>query len=197
MRRLLLLAGLLLPAPLAAQLGEVHLGLLGSVGTGSAWGPGVGALIGVAPGRLTYLGLRAQAHRGPTEEVDGVDVRTRMTVFAADLGFMIPVGPVELIPGISLGVLRFSQQVDDPMVEGGFGPPAIATEFYPAPTLAVLIRVKGIHLIPELQVDLAGDPSTKDPGDPRSKGLWEPVSHRGVMVGLRVVIPFEVDRIRH
>lgn len=191
MRRLLLLAGLLLPAPLAAQLGEVHVGLLGSVGTGPAWGPGLGALVGVAPGRLTYLGLRAQAHRGPTEELQGIEgmvgVRTRMTVFAADLGFMIPVGPVEVMPGISLGVLRFSQQVDDPMVEGGFGPPAIATEFYPAPTLAVLIRVKGIHLIPEIQADLAGDPSN----------LPAPVSHRGVMVGLRVVIPFEVDRIRH
>jgi hypothetical protein len=183
MRRLLLL-GLLLPAPLHAQLGEVHLGVLGSVGTGASWGPGVGALVGVAPGRLTYMGLRVQAHRGPT---DDAGVRTRMTVFAADLGFMIPIGPVELMPGISLGALRFSQQVDDPLTEGGFGPPAIATEFYPAPTLAVLIRVKGIHLIPEIQADLAGDPSN----------LPAPVSHRGVMFGLRVVIPFEVDRIRH
>lgn len=191
MRRLLLVAGLLLPAPLAAQLGEVHIGLLGSMGTGAAWGPGLGALVGVAPGRLTYLGLRAQAHRGPTEEFQGIEgmvgVRTRMTVLAADIGIMIPVGGVELMPSVSLGVLRFSQQVDDPLVEGGLGPPAVATEFYPAPTLAVLIRVKGIHLIPEIQADLAGDPSN----------LPAPVSHRGVMIGLRVVIPFEVDRIRH
>jgi len=190
MRRVLLLAVLLAPSGLQAQLGEVHVGLLGSVGTGAAWGPGLGAIVGVAPGRLTYVGLRLQAHRGPTEELQGVEgmvgVRSRMTVFAADLGFMIPVGPVEVIPGVSLGVLRFSQQVDDPMVEGGFGTPTIATEFYPAPTLAVLIRVKGIHLIPEIQADLAGDPD-----------LPAPVSHRGVMFGLRVVIPFEVDRIRH
>ncbi|HEX9166911.1 MAG TPA: hypothetical protein VF862_13440 [Gemmatimonadales bacterium] len=190
MRRAFLLLALLAPAQLQAQLGEVHVGLLGSVGTGAAWGPGFGAIVGVAPGRLTYMGLRLQAHRGPTEELQGIEglvgVRTRMTVFAADIGIMLPVGPVEVMPGIALGVLRFSQQVDDPMVDGGFGTPFIATELYPAPTLAVLIRVKGIHLIPEIQADLAGSPD-----------LPAPVTHRGLMFGLRVVVPFEVDRIRH
>ena len=190
MRRLLLLVALLTPSGLHAQLGEVHVGLLGSVGLGQAWGPGFGGIVGVAPGRLTYTGLRAQAHFGPTEGLQGIEgtvsARTRLQVFAADLGFMIPAGLVEVMPGISLGVLRFSQQVDDPMAEGGLGDPVIATEFYPAPTLAVLIRVKGIHLIPEIQADLAGDPD-----------LPVPVKHRGVLFGLRVVVPFEVDRIRH
>jgi hypothetical protein len=136
------------------------------------------------------MGLRAQGHLGPTVQEQGfegmVGVRTRMTVLAADLGFMIPMGHVELMPGVSLGVLRFSQQVDDPMVEGGLGAPTVATEFYPAPTLAVLIRVKGMHLIPEAQWDLAGDPD-----------LPAPVKHRGLLFGVRVVIPIEVDRIRH
>lgn len=190
MRRLLLLAALLAPSRLHAQLGEVHVGLLGSVGTGEAWGPGFGGIVGVAPGRLTYMGLRAQAHFGPTVQAQGdsgtVTARTRLQVFAVDLGFMIPAGRVEVMPGISLGVLRFSQQVDDPMADGGLGDPLIATEFYPAPTLAVLIRLKGVHLIPEIQADLAGDPD-----------LPVSVRHRGVLFGLRVVVPFEVDRIRH
>ena len=43
---------LLLTAALLAQVGEVQFGVVATAGTGVAYGPGAGAVLGVAAGRL-------------------------------------------------------------------------------------------------------------------------------------------------
>jgi hypothetical protein len=46
-------------------------------------------------------------------------------------------------------------------------------------------HVAGLVLIPEVQYGLAGDPE-----------MPRPVTHRGLTASLRVVVPFEVRRVR-
>ena len=53
-----LIAAACLPQAAFAQLGEVHLGSLVTYGTARSYGPGAGLGLGVAAGRLVYLGAR-------------------------------------------------------------------------------------------------------------------------------------------
>jgi hypothetical protein len=83
-----------------------------------------------------------------------------------------------------MGVVRFSQRVSS----SAAGEPVSqhAFEFFGAPGVSVHARVAGLRIIPEIQYGLAGAPDL----------AW-PVSRRGLLASLRVVVAFEVDRIRY
>jgi len=159
---------------LPAQLAEVQLGVVASYGSGDPFKPGGGLVLGIAPGRLTYAGLRWTYYPGATRQ----GVRNRAQVFALDLGVQLPVGPLEVVPGLSLGFVRFAQRTST--VSGH------ATEFLAAPGVSVETHLASLAFIPELQYDLAGNPD-----------LSVPVRHRGLVASLRIVIPIEVGRLRH
>ncbi len=170
----LLVGALSLPAShLPAQLGELQAGVVASYGTSEAYGPGAGLVLGVATGRLAYVGLRWTYHAGAT----AAGVTTRAQAFAVDLGVVIPVRALDVVPGVSLGTMRFAQHAGSAR--------AHKVEFLAAPGLAVEVHVARVALIPELQYSLAGDPE-----------LAQPVRHRGLVASLRLVIPIEVRRIR-
>jgi hypothetical protein len=164
---------LFLTSSLLAQLGEVHVGLVASYGTGEAYAPGAGVVVGVAAGRLAYVGLRWVYHRGTTT----AGVTNRAQVYAVDLGVLIPVGALEVVPGLSLGAVRFAQRAP--------GIADHATEFLAAPGVSVEVPAGRVAVIPELQYHLAGDPD-----------LPLQVDHRGLVASLRLVIPLEIGRIR-
>jgi hypothetical protein len=152
----------------------LHLGVVASHGTPRAFGPGAGLVVGIAPGRLVYVGVRWSYQFGSTQ----AQVRTRVQSFTADLGVQIPAGPVEVVPSLSLGALRYAQR--------GAGSPTHSVEFLAAPGLSVEIPVARVALIPEVQFYLAGKPSN----------LSVPVTHRGLLTSLRLVVPIEVSRFR-
>lgn len=170
---LLLGAVPVLTSPVQAQLGELQFGVVASYGAGEAYGPGAGLLLGVATGRLAYVGLRWTYHAGATK----LDVTNRVQAFAVDLGVVVPVGKVEVVPGLGLGALRFAQRAP--------GVSEHATEFLATLGVSVEVHAGRGALIPELQYSLAGDPE-----------LARPVRHRGLVASLRLVIPIEVGRIR-
>ena len=176
------------PAATHAQLGEVHVGALLSYGLPNNFGPGVGLVVGVAAGRVAYLGLRWTYLTGETIATGGpttpVEVTSRVQVFAADLGILFPVGQFEIVPGASLGWARFAQRV----VPAGGGSPVRehGTKFFAAPGVWVQARLAGLLVIPELQYYLAEDPE-----------LSRPVSRRGLVASLRLVVPFEIGPIAH
>lgn len=165
-----------------AQLGEMHIGALGSYGLADAYGAGGGLVLGVAAGRLTYVGVRWVYYGGSTQRSrtpGQSDVTSRVQAFAVDLGVLLPVGQFEIVPGISLGGSRFTQRNGAPET-GHDG------EFLAAPGLSIQARLGGFLLIPEVQYFLTGDPEV-----PR------PVQHRGPVFSLRFVRAVEVSRIRH
>jgi len=169
-----LCAALLLRAQgVVAQLGELQIGLAASYGTAEPYGPGAGLVLGVATGRIAYAGLRWTYHTGATT----AGVTTRTQAFAVDLGVVIPVGALEVVPEVSLGAMRFAQHAGSAR--------AHKVEFLAAPGVAVEVHVARVALIPELQYSLAGDPE-----------LTQPVPHRGLVASMRLVIPIEVGRIR-
>ena len=188
LRRVLLLSAALVCAPhvVSAQVGEVHIGPIASYGLPDSFGPGGGLVGGVAAGRLIYIGLRWAYQSGSTEVMGApaapVSVTSRAQLFAFDLGLLFPVGAFEIVPGISLGATRFAQQADSPA--------GIASEydvaFLAAPGLSVYARLGALLVIPELQYFLGRNP----------KLPW-PVEHRGLAASMRLVVPFEVSRIRH
>lgn len=158
---------------LAAQLGEVQAGVVASYGTSKASGPGAGVVLGVATGRLAYVGLRWTYHAGATT----AGVTTRAQTFAVDLGIVIPVRSLDVVAGLSLGAERFAQDAASAR--------AHKVEFLAAPGIAAELHVAGLALIPELQYSLAGDPQ-----------LSQPVQHRGLVASVRLVILVEIGRIR-
>lgn len=170
---LLLGAPSVLTSPVQAQLGELQVGVVASYGAGEAYGPGGGVVLGVATGRLAYVGLRWTYHAGTTK----LNVTNRVQAFAVDLGVVIPVGQLDVVPGVGLGAARFAQ--------GAGGAWVHKTEFLATPGVAVEVHAGRVALIPELQYSLAGDPE-----------LARPARHRGLVASLRLVIPIEVRRIR-
>ena len=184
-----LLSGLMSMAARAAvaQIGEVHLGAVASYGTSEAFGKGAGLVVGVAAGRLTYLGLRWTSYHGNTTPYAGpgapVDVKNRTSSYIADLGIMIPAGKADLLPGVGLGWLHFTQNVRP---AAGSETVRHGDEFLATPGVAVEIHLARLALIPELQYSLSGSPD-----------LPYPVGHAGAVATLRVVIPFEVGRVRY
>ncbi len=156
-----------------AQLGELQAGVVASHGTAEAYGPGGGLVLGVATGRLAYVGLRWLYYAGAT----AAGVTNRVQDVAVDLGVMIPVGKLDVLVGASLGAARFAQRVGGAWVR--------KVEFLAAPGVAVEMRVAGVALIPELQYNLSGDPD-----------FVHPVQPRALVASLRLVLPIEVGRIR-
>jgi hypothetical protein len=169
----LLLGALAAAAPAPGQLGELQAGVVGSYGWSTAYGPGAGLVLGVATGRLAYVGMRWTYHAGSTT----AGVTNRAQAFAVDLGILIPVGRLEVVPGVSVGAMRFVQRVGTVS--------AHKVEFLAAPGLAAEWHVAGVALLPELQYSLAGDPA-----------FAQAVRHRGLVASVRLVIPIEVRRIR-
>lgn len=158
-----------------AQIGELQLGLIGSYGTGEAYGPGAGVVLGVATGRLAYVGVRWAYHTGATKAA----VTNRVQVFAVDLGLDVPLHGLEVFPSVSLGAIRFAQRA--------LGVSGHSTEFLAAPGVSVEVRAGRVALVPELQYSLAGDPNPD---------LSSPVRYRGLIASVKLVMLFEVGRIR-
>ena len=189
----LVVAALLpLGSALNAQLGEVQLGALAGYGTGRAYGPGAGLVFGLAAGRLTYVGLRWAYHAGATTEypsslpaLPATRVRTQVQLCAVDLGMLLPVGGVEIVPGVSVGAVRFSQTAN----QGTGAMPTRSSsddwEFLAAPGVAVYVPLSRVTLIPEAQYSLSGSPELP----------W-PAQYRGLLVSVRLVVTFEARRIR-
>jgi hypothetical protein len=179
----------LLPSDLAAQLGEAQFGAIASYGTGSAWHGGAGLIAGVGAGRLIYVGARWVYYFGSsavqTDPGGGgtFEVRDRAQIFAADVGLQYPVGAAEVVAGVTIGAVRFSQQSEP--TGGGTPQSSARVEFLFAPNFSAQLRVSRFLLIPEFVYSFAGSPDMR----------W-PVDHQGPILSLRVVIPFEVQRIR-
>lgn len=187
-----LLAGVLpwLTTPAVGQLGEAQLGVLASYGTPRAFGPGAGLVLGVATGRLAYLGVRWMYQLGATERVGPVppstEIRNRVQMFAVDLGVQIPVGVLEIVPGVSVGALRFSQRIREPAAGGGTTERSGgSTEFLAAPGVSVEVYAGRMAFIPQLQYALGGSPN-----------LASPVQHHGFVASFRIVVTKEMGRIR-
>ncbi len=183
------LAQALLPAGVAAQLGEAQYGVIGSYGTSNAWHGGAGLIVGVGAGRLIYVGARWVYYFGSsavqTDTGGTFDVRDRAQIFAADVGLQYPLGATELVAGVTIGAVRFAQHAEP--VSPGTGPlqSSSRVELLLAPNLSVQLRVSPFLLIPEFVYSFAGSPDLR----------W-PVQHQGPLLSLRVVLPFEVQRIR-
>ena len=183
------LAPALLPANLAAQLGEAQFGAIASYGTGSAWHGGAGLIAGVGAGRLIYVGARWVYYFGSsavrTDTGGTFEVRDRAQIFAADVGLQYPAGPAELVAGVTIGAVRFAQHAE-PVSPGTGAPQSVSrVEFLLAPNLSVQLRVSRFLLIPEFVYSFA-----------ESADMRWPVDHQGPLLSLRVVMPFEVQRIR-
>lgn len=183
------LGQVLLPATLVAQVGEAQFGGIASYGTGSAWHGGAGLIAGVGAGRLIYVGARWIYYFGSsavqTDTGGTFEVRDRAQIFAADVGLQYPVGPAELVAGVTIGAVRFGQRAEP--VSPGTGAPQSASgvEFLLAPNLSAQLRVSRFLLIPEFVYSFAGSPDLR----------WA-VDTKGPLLSLRVVMPFEVQRIR-
>lgn len=177
----LLGCSLVVAPPAYAQLGELQVGAFGGYGTGEAFGPGAGLVLGVAPGRLAYVGLRWTYYVGHTELRGATltEVRTRTQVVAVDLGIQIPTGTLEIVPRVSIGWSQFTQRARQPDASGS------SSEFLAAPGVAVEMHVGRIALIPEIQYYLAGSPNLP----------WR-VDHRAVVASVRLVFLTEIRRIR-
>lgn len=186
MRQILLVALLCsVPAAVSAQLGELQIGVVGSYGVRDPYRGGTGLVVGVAPGRLAYVGLRWTYDFGSTTVVTPpggpTEVRDRTQVFATDLGVQIPKGAFEVVPSISLGVVQFVQRSRS--ASGATF--RTSKEFLAAPGLAVQMSAARIALIPELQYYFTGRP-----------GLTYPVHNRGLVASVRLVFLSEIRRIR-
>lgn len=187
-RRVVLAAAVLgLASPVRAQLGEVQVGGVLSYGLEDAYRPGAGIVLGVAAGRITYIGARWTYYAGSetrvTTPTGQLDVTSRVQLFAADLGVQVPVGAFEIIPGMSIGAARFAQRAQ--AVGGSEVPYVSATEFFWGAGLSVSGRVAGLVVIPEVQYGFAGDPE-----------MVGPLVHQGLTVSMRVAATFEVGRVR-
>ena len=187
------LAGVLslLASPAVGQLGEGQLGMVATYGTGPAFGAGAGLVLGVATGRLAYVGVRWTYHFGETRSagpaVPPTEIRNRVQSFAVDLHIQIPAGGIEIAPGVSFGALRFSQRTVEPVAGGGTTARArVATEFLAAPSVSVEIYAGRLSFIPQLQYAFAGNPD-----------LPSTIQHRSLVGSVRIVVTKELGRIRH
>ena len=178
-----------LPAPLAAQLGELRMGSLASYVGADAYQAGVGVAVGYAPARLAYMGVRwTYNFGGTTTAVDATgsyDVTDRAQLFGADLGLEFPVGTMELVVGGTLGVTWFTQH-SEPSAATGSVEKASGTGFVAAPLVMLHVRIGSVMLVPQASWYFAGEPDFR----------W-PVDHSGPAVSLGIMVPIETDRIRY
>lgn len=172
------------PAAARAQIGELQIGVVGSYGTAASARGGAGLVVGVATGRLAYVGVRWTSFAGTsTTDTAGTAVRNRTQLYAVEVGAQFPSGPVEIIVGASGGFVRYAQRART--AAGPGSGTFTATEFLLAPSLSVEIYVAGVGLIPGVQYCLSGNPDLP----------W-PVHHRGAIGSVRLVVPIELRRIR-
>ena len=189
-RRLICAALMSCPVAAQSQLSELHFGGLVSYATGNAFQEGVGATVSYAPARLAYMGVRWVYYFGSTEQ--GIDATgtfsatNRTQLFAADLGLQYPVGPVELMAGMTIGAVRFAQTILPGAATSGASTTGISTEFMIGPTVLAQIRAGPIMVIPQVAYLFAGSPDLP----------W-PVDHSGLALSLLIVVPIERDRIRY
>lgn len=170
-------AGIVWAAPAAAQMGELQLGGLVSYGAPRSFRQGIGAVAGIALARLAYVGARWVYQAGSSERPAGqTEITTRSQLLTADLGAMLPAAGLEVVPGISVGAVRFHQSA----------PGRAAWAFAFAPGLSVHGHLAGIVAIPEIQYVYSNVPR-----------LDRPVPRRGPVAVLRLAIPIEVRRIRY
>jgi hypothetical protein len=177
------------PAAAHAQLGEIQAGIITGYGTADSYRGGAGVSIAMVPGRIAYAGLRYVYHWGSDSVIPGgsssdLRISTDSRIIAADLGFQFPIGSAELVLGGSIGATGF-HQTQVRMDPGGTTATTAAWEFTAAPSITMYFRLGRILIAPEIQWDLAGDPD-----------FPVHVPHRGPLFYLRLVLPFEVDRIR-
>ena len=184
---ILLLAAL--AAPAHAQLGEAHLGAVGSFATGSAYQGGAGLTASYAPGRLAYMGVRWIYYLGSIERHSDAagnwDVTTRAQLFGADVGIQMPLGEMEFVAGATLGPMRFSQRASLVGDAASSSIKEFGTEFVVAPRLMFEIRTGPVKIIPEVSYYFSGSPDLR----------WH-VGNQGLAMSMLVVIPLETDRIR-
>lgn len=179
----------LLPATLAAQLGEAQFGVIASYGTASAYHGGAGLIAGVGAGRLIYVGARWVYYFGSsavqTDTGGTFDVRDRAQTFAFDVGLQYPVGAVEVVAGVTIGAVRFAQQAEP--VTPGTGAPQSSSrvDFLLVPNFSFQLRVSRFLVIPEFMYSFAASPDMR----------W-PMDNKGPLLSIRVVTAFEVQRIR-
>jgi hypothetical protein len=185
-----LLLTVLLPARVAAQLGEVRIGAIGSYAVSDAYRSGVGLTLGYAPGRLAYMGVRWVYYVGSTEAlVDNAgsyDITNRTQLFGADLGLEFPLGSMELVVGGTLGAVRYSQHTEPTGASTSGSESASATEFVAAPMAILHIRIGPIMVAPQVAYYFAGSPDLR----------WS-VGGSGPALSCAVILPIETDRIRY
>ena len=177
------------PTLLSAQLGEFQIGVVGSYGRRDPYREGAGLALGVAPGRLVYVGLRWIYYRGATTAqfapppAGPAQVWNHAQVFATDLDLQIPAlgGLLETRPTVGLGVVRFAQRGRP----AGGEISAQSKEFFAAPGLALQLNAGRIAVIPQLQYYFTG----------RTELSW-PVHNKSLALSLRLVWWSEVRRIR-
>ena len=164
-------------APLAAQMGELQLGGIVSYGAPRSFGEGAGLVAGIGLARLIYVGTRWVYQTGSRERPSDsqIDIATHTQRFTVDFGVMLPVGDLEIVPGVGLGALRFTQSG-----------PIHDAELLIAPSVAVHVHLAGMVAIPEVEYLWANPPRLP----------WA-VPHRGPVAALRLVIPIELRRIRY
>lgn len=183
MKRLLLLAMVcLIPNAVSAQLGELQVGALASYGVKDPYRAGAGLVLGVATGRLLYVGLRWIYYGGATSG-EPVEVSNRAQVFATDLNVQIPVrgGLIEMRPGIGIGMVQFTQRSST----STGGASEYSKELFAAPGLALQFSTDRVALIPEVQYYFTGHSE-----------MASPVHNKGVAFSVRLVFLSEIGRIR-
>ena len=168
------------PTALSAQLGELQVGVIGSYGMRDPYRGGGGLVLGVAPGRLVYVGLRWIYYGGATS---GGAVSNRAQVFATDFDVQIPLrgGLIELRPSMGIGMVQFAQH-------SGAPPSTLSEyskEFFAAPGLALQLSASRVAVIPELQYYFTG----------HSELTW-PIHNKGLAFSVRLVFLSEIRRIR-
>ena len=183
MKRSLLLALLCVtPSALSAQLGEMQVGAIASYGMRDPYRAGGGLVLGVAPGRLVYVGLRWIYYGGATTG-GAANVRNRAQVFATDFDVQVPLrgGLLELRPSVGMGMVQFAQRsgAQTSVVS------EYSKEFFAAPGLALQLSAGRIGVVPELQYYFTG----------HSELTW-PVHNKGLAFSVRLVFLSEIRRIR-
>jgi len=88
------------------------------------------------------------------------------------------------MPGIGFGGVHFNQNTR-PSGSGSAWLPNTATEFLVTPGISAEVHLGKVALIPELQYGLAHIPA-----------LAYSVQPNGLLASVRVVLAFEIDRIR-
>jgi len=180
----------LLPAPVAAQLGEVRIGVIGSYAVSDAYRAGGGITLGYAPGRLAYMGVRWIYYVGSTEaladDAGSYDVTNRAQLFGADLGLEFPLGSMELVVGGTLGAVHYSQHTQPTGASTSGSESAGATEFVAAPMAILHVRIGPVMVAPQLAYYFAGAPDLR----------WS-VGGSGPALSCSILLPFETDRIRY